>query len=245
MYFIDKTSIFNHFLAFKNSNISEVRNGSNVPVLLGVGQLSSGKIARVDLFTAAAPGGNMYVCKDNFIGSTCDVCINTKVLSVDAAGTTLFLSPFLMHSYYFIERKELPPNTRAAAGTSCMFMQSSSSILKKQLREGEVLDILLQCLVAFDEGVSLSCVDTAFGRSRLKYLTNKVYVRLTGPGSVYFCSHSSRRLLSNRMSVESKLSQSSLVGLMLHVLVVVLFYYSLNTISARLIQMMEMLRQDG
>ena len=201
--------------------IGDAINETTSPAILSLNQVGSGKIL------VLKPVIPIYCFKDSFICATEEVTVNPRVLPFDLSLTTIGI-PHLFNKAHYCSSSSIG---HANSNEGKIFLQSGGSILIKELKSGESLIIKFHCMVAFEETCKISIVNP-FRNIVLLFGGKDTFLKIVGPGKIFFCAHSfSRKAMQMRSRLEpgtSIQSNMSVLGFCLYVLAVSLSFYSLT-----------------
>ena len=192
-----------------NISIGDALNETTTPAILSLNQIGSGKIL---IIKVEKP---LYCFKDSFVCATEEVNISPKVLPFDLSLITIGIPQLFNKAHYCTSSTAIAgaPIGRSN-GDGRIFLQSGGLILTKELKTGESLVIKFNCMVAFEETCKINVVDP-FQNIVQIFGGNDTYLKVDGPGNVYFSAHNfSRKATSMQSRLGSKTfnSNMSIVG---------------------------------
>jgi uncharacterized protein (AIM24 family) len=214
----DRSSFFARLFGAPGITLSTATNVSNTPVLLGLNQTECGKFLVLKLRDQS-----VYCFKDSFVCATEEVSVQPKTLPIQMSLLVLG-APQLFNRAHFCHGR----------GGS-IFLQAGSAIFERTLQRGDTITIKMSCMVAFESTCTLSVVSAT--RS-LVVNYHGAFLKLQGPGKVYFCAHGSQQKSSSaalrptsRGLVHSNITT---FGVVIHFLTIILSLYTMTLIMARL-----------
>ena len=174
-----------------NVMISDAMNETTSPAILGLNQLGGGKVLVVDVQKPLFCLKQQYICSSD-----------VDIVSKSPPGKS-----FLLDKTYYCTAASTSASTVTVTGSgSRMFLQSGGIIFTKILGMEESLQIKASCMVAFEEDCKVTRI---FPILNLFSSGDKdVFVKIAGPGTVYFCAHNICRKVGKydlRVQTDNKL----------------------------------------
>ena len=159
-----------------NVMISDAMNETTSPAILGLNQIRGGKVLVVDVQKPLFCLKQQYICSSD-----------VDIVSKSPPGKS-----FLLDKTYYCTAASTSASTVTVTGSgSRMFLQSGGIIFTKILGMEESLQIKASCMVAFEEDCKVTRI---FPILNLFSSGDKdVFVKIEGPGTVYFCAHNISR----------------------------------------------------
>lgn len=200
-----------------NVTIGDAINETTSPAVLSLNQLGSGKIL------VLKPEKPLYCFKDSFICATEEIIVSSKVLPFDISLTTIAIHHIFYRAHYCVNS--------SSANEGKIFFQSGGTILTKELKANEALVIKFNCIVALEDTCKITIVNP-FSNIVLMFGGKDSFLKIEGPGKIYFCAHSSSRKSSmSRSRLDSSataLSNMSVLGFCMYIVAVGFSFYSLT-----------------
>lgn len=213
-------------------------SASSAVAVLGIGQCgnNNGKILPI-LFNE---NSNFFIVRDYIISASEQIDIVSKILPLKFSGI-LASYPQIMNMCEYVTRKPVVTKTTYNA-KGVVFLQGSSDIMTKTLKRGECLIVNINCLVGFEEGITLSIISN----NSNSYLSlSGAFFRCEGSGKIYFTNNSFKLNKSNGRSTIGSGNTNSLLGLMLHFAFLILFYFSVNLMIKQLNLLAELVNREA
>lgn len=212
-----------------NLMLGDAANDSRVPSIIALNQIEKGKILVLNVDRIA-----LYCFKNSFIASTENVSVISKQLPFTISLTNITIS-HLFNKAHFCSSITGRNNNDG----NRIFLQSGSIILTKELKANESLIIKFQCIVAFEESCKIS-VANVYNNMMFIFGGNDTFLKIVGPGNVYFCAHTSTRTFSNTMRSRIDINNSlhanmSIVGICVYISFVGLLFYSVSLILSKFV----------
>lgn len=231
----DKSSLLAKVLSMPLS-LSEIKNTSAIPKSIGFCQSNgNGNILPIDITTNTK---KLYIVREYFICCSDSIEITPKLLPLKFNGYLVGYPQSLSTCHYAEVKSHLQNQVNI---DEVVFLQGYGSIMKKTLLPGEALIINTNALAAFDTTISMSLTSSTTGSSLVAI--HGLFYRCEGPGVVYFCPHSLKRTILSYGA--NKMKNMSILGFLLHVLLCVLFFYSLSTMINQLSDLTDLLKNDA
>jgi uncharacterized protein (AIM24 family) len=202
-----------------NITIGDAINETSSPAVLSLNQLGSGKIL------VLTPEKPLYCFKESFVCATEEIIISPKVLPFDLSLTTIAIHHIFYKAHYCCNSSTTNTNEGK------IFFQSGGTILTKELKADEALVIKFNCMVAIEESCKITIVNP-FSNIVLMFGGKDCFLKIGGPGKIYFCAHNnSRKSSMNRSRFDSSttiLSNMSVLGFCMYIIAVGFSFYSLT-----------------
>lgn len=213
-------------------------SSSSAVAVLGIGQSgnNNGKILPI-LFNE---NSKFFVVRDYIISASEQIDISSKILPLKFSGI-LASYPQIMNMCEYVTRKPIISKTSYNA-KGVVFLQGSSDIMTKSLKLGECLIVNINCLVGFEEGITL----TIISNNAYSYLSlSGTFFRCEGTGKVYFTNNSFKLNKLNGRSAIGNGSTNGLVGMTLHFAFLILFYFSVHLMIKQLNLLAELVNREA
>ena len=177
-----------------NILIGDAINETTTPAILSLNQIGNGKVLVVNVDKP------LYCFKDSFVCATEEVNVSPKLLPINFS---IFIIGMLQlyHKAHYCTASSIG---RTNATENIIFFQSGGTILMKELKAGESLTVKFNCMVAFEETCKVSVVNP-FKNIIFIFVGKDAFLKVEGPGKVYFCAHSFAR---NAAAIRSRLEAS-------------------------------------
>ena len=213
------------FSPYSTSSMGEALNHSTSPGIICLNQSESGKILVLKMENRPS----LYCFKDCFVCASDEVNILPKMMPLEISFLTIGI-PNLFNRAHF-----------CSGSSGKIFLQSGGTIMNKELKRGEHITIKLNCMVGFDETCSITAVTPI--QSSIPFFSvfasKDTFLKITGPGNVYFCAHTTARKSSNfvksRMHMNSTVqANASVIGLLLYILIILFSFYTLSQMLGKI-----------
>jgi uncharacterized protein (AIM24 family) len=219
------------------SSLALIKNEGLSQAIIGLAQQFPGKVLEI----RSDFRGGLYVLPDVFLATYgvagSNLSIEMRYISSAVRGITVFSPPAFFSRLYHITGQRM----RDSNATSITFLQSCGSILRKHLSANETMQISFSCLVAFEGSCLLNVISNpnnignffeidnlinTFGVNSLQ--SSMQMVDIKGPGTVYLCSHTSRKFQHHVLMRGTRRStgpmgnmtaQNSILGLIFNLLI--------------------------
>jgi len=180
-----------------SGGIGDASNDSRVPSIIALNQIDNGKILVLNVTKS------IYCFRNSFICGSEDTNIIFKQLPLKPSLMNISFT-HLFNKVHFCSAITGRNNIN---NENKIFLQSGGTILNKELKINESLIIKFQCIIGFEATCKLSLANPC---QHILYMFggNDTYLKIEGPGNIYFCSHTSSRTLSYMMKAKLSMNNS-------------------------------------
>jgi uncharacterized protein (AIM24 family) len=195
--------------------------------IIALNQVENGKILVVNV---SKP---LYCFRNSFICGSEDVNIISKQLPLKPSLMNISFA-HLFNKVHFCSALSGRNYTN---NENKIFLQSGGTILNKELKINESLIIKFQCIIGFEATCKLSLANPC-QHAMYMFGGKDTYLKIEGPGNIYFCSHTSSRTFSHMMKARLSMNNSmhanmSPVIIILNMCFLGLIFYTLSSMITK------------